>query len=149
MPNKTLTTRDTPRRWFWPVLVAVTLYFASSQSKVAGPDVIGMDKLAHFLIYGLLATLILRTQNGRPVRRFGAWGAVLLAMAYGVSDEFHQSFTPGRTVEWADLLVDTAGAALAVYLYSRWHWYRGFLEAPLGGRPRVALGAESSSHSVT
>jgi VanZ family protein len=36
--------------------------------------------------------------------------AVVLASAYGVTDELHQAFVPGRVPDPADWLVDTAGA---------------------------------------
>ena len=36
------------------------------------------------------------------------------AVLWGVSDEWHQSFVPGREVDAVDLLADVAGSALAV-----------------------------------
>jgi len=113
--------------WIWPGLVASTIVVASSCSQVAGPDVPGIDKVEHALIYGLLATLVVR--NGF-LPGYG-WLAVLIVSIFGVSDEWHQSFTPGRSVEVADWLADTIGAALAVFLYAGWAWYRGLLEMSL------------------
>ena len=45
--------------------------------------------------------------------------AILLASAYSVSDEWHQSMVPQRTPELNDLLLDFFGAALAALLASR------------------------------
>ena len=45
--------------------------------------------------------------------------AMVWASLYGASDEFHQSFVPGRHVEIADWLADTLGGgvgAAAVWL---------------------------------
>ena len=48
--------------------------------------------------------------------------AVLLATLYGVTDEGHQWFVPGRTAEVADLVADAVGAAVATGLI--WGWRR-------------------------
>jgi VanZ family protein len=51
-----------------------------------------------------------------------AWLAVLLASLYGVSDEAHQAFVPGRSADAVDWLADTVGALAAVtLLYLRQH----------------------------
>jgi VanZ family protein len=39
-----------------------------------------------------------------------------LIVIYAVSDEFHQSFTPGREPKLRDVLIDTAGSFLGMYL---------------------------------
>jgi VanZ family protein len=62
--------------------------------------------------------------------------AVLLVSLFGLTDEWHQSFTPGRTVEVADWAADTFGAMVAVALYVRWARYRDWLEMPLCVRQR-------------
>ncbi|HEY0943659.1 MAG TPA: VanZ family protein [Opitutaceae bacterium] len=110
--------------WCWAAALAITIMIASSREQVAAPEINHFDKLAHFLVYGLLATLVVRTPAGR--RR--AWLAVTMTSLFGVSDEIHQLFTPGRSVALADWVADTLGAWLAVVLYLRWRWYRGVLE---------------------
>lgn len=119
-------------RWVWPVALAVTILIGSSRGEVAAPQVNHFDKLAHFLVFGLLATLLARTPAG--LRR--AWLAVVATSLFGISDELHQSLTPGRSVALGDWIADTSGALLAVVLYLRWTWYRGVLEWPLFGVKR-------------
>ena len=119
-------------RWFWPLAIAALIFVASSRTRVASPAKIPhVDKIAHFMVYGLLGTLICRTQ--RLGTATAVWSLVA-ASAYGVSDEWHQSFVPGRTTQLADWIADTAGAALAITLYSKWTWYRTRLETPLWTR---------------
>jgi VanZ family protein len=55
----------------------------------------------------------------------------VVTSAFGASDEWHQSFVPGRSAEVADWVADTAGAACAAVLYVRWTWYRRQLERVL------------------
>ena len=59
---------------------------------------------------------------------------MLIVSAYAASDEWHQSFVPGRASEAADWIADTAGAIVAVVLYTRWKWYRQLLETPVWRR---------------
>lgn len=112
------------RGWLWPVVLAGVIVLASSQSRVTAPSITGFDKVTHFFVYGLLATLVAR--NGF-VPRFG-WLAVLLVSVFGATDEWHQYYTPGRSAEVADWLADTLGALVAVTVYARWTWYRETLE---------------------
>ena len=117
--------------WFWPLSLATVIFFASGRGEVASPHIIGFDKVAHFAVFGLLATLVVRT-GCRP----GV--AVLLVSLYGLADEWRQSFTPGRAVEVADWVADTLGAIMAVVIYTRWTRYRVWLERPLAKlQPRV------------
>ncbi len=118
--------------WLWAVAVMVTVFFASGQSQVASPGIVDFDKVAHGLVFGLIATLIARSFS----RRSWMWAAILLTSAYGGADEIRQGFTAGRSVEFADWVADTTGAALAVTLYLRWAWYRRVLEMPLFRRKR-------------
>ena len=39
--------------------------------------------------------------------------AMIIGTLYGVSDEFHQSFVPGRTASIWDLAADSIGVAIA------------------------------------
>lgn len=117
------------RRWAFALAVAGVIVLASSRSRVEGPQLSNFDKIAHFSVYGLLATLVVRARGERA-----AWQAVALVSLFGVSDELHQHFTPGRSMEAMDWVADTVGAALAVTLYRRWRWYRETLEMPLVGR---------------
>ena len=122
------------RRWFWAGLFAATIFLASSRGRVASPEITHSDKYGHFLIYGLLGTLICRTGHGW---RAGLLG-LIAASLYGVSDEWHQSFVPGRSCEVWDWVADTSGAALAISLYLGVAWYRRLLEATLWSRRKPA-----------
>ena len=112
-----------------------------------GPRIPHFDKVVHFAVYGLLATLVCR--QGRGWRAAG-W-TVLVVSVYGASDEWHQSYVPGRSTELADWMADTAGAALAVGAYVRWDRYRRWLERPVRVRRvpgRAASGQEQGGGLV-
>lgn len=136
-PTATPAARPPRTRWLFPIALALTVLNASGQGEVAGPSFVGVDKLAHVLVFGLLATLVARCPG--PAL---AWFPVLAASAFGGLDELRQSFTPGRFVELADWIADTSGALLAYLLYTRWTLYRTVLETPLrlpGRRPAPAV----------
>jgi VanZ family protein len=117
------------RRWIFAAALAGLIVIASSRSAVEGPSVSNFDKVAHFSVYGLLATLVVRALISAR-----AFWAIVIVSIFGLSDELHQHFTPGRSMEFMDWVADTLGATLAVGLYTYWAWYRKLLEAPLWGR---------------
>lgn len=133
------------RKYFWPLAIAGLIIAASSRSQVAGPSLPHIDKVVHFSIYGLLATTLCRIGQGW---RAGLW-ALALASAFGVTDEWHQAFVPGREPSVADWIADTLGAATAVALYVGWGWYRRLLEMPVGRRRRGGRGERGSKADST
>jgi VanZ family protein len=77
-----------------------------------------LRKLAHMTEYGILAYLIERALKGSfavsPRALFlTAW---VLALLYAASDELHQHFVVGRHASPIDVLIDAAGAGIALIL---------------------------------
>lgn len=131
------------RHWrtLFPVALTLSIYFASGQSTLASPQLgwlLISDKIIHFCVFGLLATLVLRSPR---LQRSGAYApliSIILISGLGGLDEWRQSFTPGRQMEWADWIADTLGATLACSLYQYWPRYRRLLEWQLTYPPAGA-----------
>lgn len=102
-------------RWVPAVLMMAAIFVFSAIPSQEMPSFGFWDTLvkksAHMAGYGLLA---LSYWYGLHDRRKW-WAALLLALIYALSDEWHQSFVPGRHPSWVDALVfDLGGAALAI-----------------------------------
>jgi VanZ family protein len=72
------------------------------------------DKLVHFTLYAVEACLIYRSVKwaGRPRFSLARALAIVGAMAvWGIADETHQKWIPGRSMEGGDVAADVAGAA--------------------------------------
>jgi len=99
------------------------LFFLSSLSSVPAPPGFFTDKHEHFFFYGILAALTLRALargEWKGVAAATVIGAVIISSAYGVSDEFHQRFVPGRSYELLDMAADATGSAAAAAML--WAW---------------------------
>ena len=73
------------------------------------------DKLAHLLVYAALGAFFMIPLSGGRVSRVTlvtAAASIVLSCLYGVSDEVHQMFTPGRSPDILDVVADTLGAAV-------------------------------------
>lgn len=101
--------------WYALPLVAycALIFYLSSQSDIVLPTLVPQsDKLLHLAEYAVLGALAYRFfQRAMPERSktFVVMVAFLFALVYGLSDEFHQSFVPGRDSSWFDALADGAG----------------------------------------
>ncbi|MGB0415425.1 MAG: VanZ family protein [Coraliomargarita sp.] len=137
------------RAHFWPFGIMMSIIAASSASRLATPDLsftLSPDKLAHFLVFGLLATSILRIPFFFKLGWHGALTAALIVSGCGILDEFRQSMTPGRVVELNDWVADTLGAIVAVLVYRYWPLYRKILEwSPWPQKNRTREGAVHGS----
>jgi VanZ family protein len=73
------------------------------------------DKICHVIEYGGLTLLLIRalsvSKETRAASSLVIW-AIVLVVVYGASDEFHQTFTPERTMSGYDLLADAAAAGV-------------------------------------
>lgn len=78
------------------------------------------DKINHFGAYGLLSVLLylnLYFQDKiKLLNKFPATFTVLIASIYGLLDELHQMFVPGRSAEFLDWLADFSGSLVAVLI---------------------------------
>lgn len=79
-------------------------------------------KCAHITEYAILALLTARAvQFGQERLKWQAFvGGLAMSAGYACLDEFHQSFVPGRTANFHDVLIDTVGATLALTLMVLW-----------------------------
>src|SRR5262245_27749010 len=95
--------------------------FLASSSGAPGGGVSIPDWITHGTAYLILAVLLARGLRGarRELTAPLAVSAVLLATAYGVSDEYHQSFIPGRDSSAGDVAKDFGGSVVGVLLYRR------------------------------
>lgn len=86
-------------------------------------------KAAHFGTYAVLSSLIWWAIAPARLAYPLAWA---LATLYALSDEWHQSFVPGRSPSLRDVLIDAAGAATALLIM----WLlRRRRDSPLQERP--------------
>jgi VanZ family protein/UDP-2,3-diacylglucosamine pyrophosphatase LpxH len=127
-----------------PLAFAGLLVWLSHQSRlplgVSLPP--PLDKLVHAGAYALLAMLLdwaLQAPGRLPTyRRHGL--VFLLGLAFGLSDEWHQAFVPGRDASWGDLAADAFGLLLGLGLMSlpllasrrlrAFRWQRGTARRP-------------------
>ena len=73
--------------------------------------------MAHLGLYTVLGVALARGWI-RSAREGSAWPVLARGVLYGVSDEWHQAFVPGRHPSPFDLLADTAGVLLGYWLFS-------------------------------
>ncbi|MBI5217203.1 MAG: VanZ family protein [Ignavibacteriae bacterium] len=108
-------------RYRFPAFVwAIIIFIASSIPSVRLPklELISVDKLLHIGIFFVLGVLVFRAFESNKQEPMKTWKRVvlssLLTISYGVADEVHQSFVPGRHLDKYDMLADAIGAIVAV-----------------------------------
>ena len=112
------------------------IFYLSSQSSPPGPGGVP-DYVLHGVEYAGLAVVTFRAlAGGLPARVTGtrALLALLITVAYGVSDELHQRFVPLRTADVRDVGADVAGALIGLFLC--WAW--NIIAGPRSGTPTAA-----------
>ena len=109
-------------RWLPAILWMSFLFYLSHQ--VAPLERVAADVdpfLAHVAVYSILAFLLhvaLAGYNSAAPRWVLASIAFALTVLYGVSDEIHQAYVPGRIASELDLAADAVGAVIGVGLAS-------------------------------
>jgi VanZ family protein len=100
-------------------LVAITLvaglFGLAGTPAAAGAFAPGWDKVAHGVVFGLLAAALWFALGGRR-----PWLALFLAVAVGALDEWHQLGIAGRVGDATDLLADAIAALCVVLLLNRY-----------------------------
>jgi VanZ family protein len=79
------------------------------------------DKLVHFVLYAVLGAALAwgKRKSGTA---WSHWILIGLGMVYGLVDELHQRYTPGRIPSVADFVADVAGVVSGyVLVVTAWH----------------------------
>ncbi len=100
--------------------MGVIFYFSCRQTTGIGGTVYWhrflILKTFHLIEYATLFVLINFALNKKTT-------SILIAYLYAVSDEIHQSFTPGRTPKFTDTLIDLLGILIG-FLVVKFIWPR-------------------------
>ena len=75
-------------------------------------------KGAHFTEYFILFILTYNVISLYVVERKARLYSVIFVFLYACSDEFHQSFIPGRGPAFKDVMIDTSGGILGYFCVS-------------------------------
>ena len=90
--------------------MAVTLFVGAEEAGKAHLFPAPWDKVAHFCYYGLMAVLL-----AHGLGRRWLWVPLVLVLAVGALDEWHQFYVPERDASVFDWMADAAGTGVAVF----------------------------------
>ena len=98
---------------YWILLFVSTSYPSSSIPTFGVGDKI--EHMTAFFILGTLLNLTLVFQNKYPkLKEKNTLYTILIGSCYGIFDELHQLFVPGRSCDFLDFVSDFSGLVLAV-----------------------------------
>ncbi|GMU96384.1 VanZ family protein [Ignavibacterium album] len=107
----------------------LTILILTSLPSDQVPSVEIGDKVNHFLAFfvlGFFLNLTLKYQHRYPnLKKNILITTIIIAAGYGIMDELHQLFVPGRSAELLDWIADFLGAVtgslLAEFIYRRFN----------------------------
>jgi VanZ family protein len=91
----------------------ITIFTLTSWPTLALPshNILGLDKLAHFAVYLVLAFLMLKKDNSIIKKQHYFWAVLIPTL-----DELHQIPIPGRYFDISDIAADLLGFAVIFVL---------------------------------
>ena len=108
---------------FPPIAIAVAIFVLSSFSKLPDIDLEFKlkDKVYHAIAYCIFTYFIARGLYFRTkidvFKTHFFTAAIILGALYGISDEVHQHFVPGRIMDFWDAVADGVGAVIGAYFF--------------------------------
>ena len=91
------------------------IFYLSSQPSIETPALFpGQDKLFHLIAFGILGFLAMGSRPpAHTIKQ--VWQVALAVMLYGILDELHQYWVPGRSADVYDAIADTLGGLLGAW----------------------------------
>lgn len=114
--------------YFWlAVAYAILILIVSSIPNLKTPELgfENQDKLYHFIEYSIFSALLffaLLNSNKNFLRKNVLLISLLIGASFGILDELHQKFIPGRTADILDFTADFVGVALIQVCF--WFYHR-------------------------
>lgn len=74
-------------------------------------------KIAHFSIYTLVGLLLMGLMKTYKIKEIDQVGlSMIIGIIYASTDEIHQAFIPGRSVQLTDVMLDSIGVLTGVFI---------------------------------
>ena len=107
-------------KWLPAMLMMLIIFMFSAQPSSNLPNFEWADRIvkkgSHMVGYALLALSYWRAFQFEQRKRGFAW---FLAILYAITDEFHQSFVPGRNASmWDVVIFDNLGTLISLWLFA-------------------------------
>ena len=112
--------------WFITFVIAGLIFYLSSLTFApCPPKIFFLSCLYHLLAFFFLSTFfIFSLIKGKSQNKKLIFFAVIIAIAYGITDELHQFFVPGRTTSFLDILLNSVGIIFASVIYALLRFFR-------------------------
>ena len=103
------------------LIIWMSLIFVLSVISVSGPKTdMPVDKVAHFIIYGMTAIFFYRYLRPKTMKAKAGVESVAIASVYGAAMEVVQYFLPYRSFSLGDMAANTIGALAFCLIYIIW-----------------------------
>ncbi|RMF04443.1 MAG: VanZ family protein [Bacteroidetes bacterium] len=116
------------KNWFPTILWMILIFIVSSipSLKVTNNSVLQnlINNLGHFTEYAVLTLLTRRSLKLQGTQDHLSFRSFSFSFLYALSDEFHQHFVPGRTMDPHDLLFDALGSLIALLFLTTYYQLR-------------------------
>ncbi len=106
--------------WFFVILIAITIFYVSSLPFEELAPLVGFSwqtTAYHIIVFFFLAFFLLPALVKGKKKRF-IFLSIILAVVYGITDEIHQLFVPGRQFSIYDMMINSAGILAASFFYT-------------------------------
>jgi len=104
-------------------MLLIVVLSSLSKPLIPQPSGFQIDKLYHLIEYGILSFWLIRAfknSSKNILSNNAIFLTVLVTVVFGLTDEIHQAFVPGRFASVADLVFDSIGAAVGVFAFRLW-----------------------------
>lgn len=127
--------------WTITIIIAITIFYLSSKTFDGPPGGVSYFSIFyHFLAFFYLSFFLLISLIKGKINKNLLIIGLILAILYGISDEIHQYFVPGRASTISDVLINSAGILFAGTLYS--------IRFKNNHHPRTNINSENNYQSI-
>lgn len=99
------------------IIFACSWYLSSQETIEQMPQFFGADKIVHFVCFAGLTFWVAFGCGKLKNSRISFFLPIIIVSLYGIIDEFHQSWTPGRSCSVFDWMADTIGSFLGSIIF--------------------------------
>lgn len=103
--------------WLITIVIAIAIFYISSLTFPPGKGSFGYKPLIYHISAFFFFALFLSLALIKGKNKMLTIPAIIIGILYGISDEVHQLFVPGRHFSFGDIFLDSFGVVLALTMY--------------------------------